>query len=262
MPLRPNLLNSTKKFVPVRNSLLAFSLALVLFGCGELKSATEYLISGNEAFKRNDYKQAEIEYRKAIRLEPKSSTALNNLGVILNELGKYDDAVTILNQAISVDPKNVIAHYTLAQALTKKGMYAEAIVASRKAVELSNTEIGGHKALAYASLLKGKKEQNKEDLKVAIDEYRFILQSDSDDDVSHQNLGEALALYGDQTTALAEERKAVELNPDNLAARKLLAVYLHESGESEDAAKQLDTVIEKDPADAEARELRTKIAGR
>jgi tetratricopeptide (TPR) repeat protein len=254
----PNLLSKAPTG-RLKVSLLALFAALVMVGCGELKSATEYLIAGNEAFKRSDYKQAEIEYRNAIKLEPKSSTALNNLGVILNELGKYDDAVEILNKAIAVDPKNCIAHYTLSQSLIKKEQYPQAIIEARKAVELKNDEVGGHKALALASLMLGKKEQNKETLKVAVDEYHFILQSDNDDDSAHRNLGEALAAMDDKDSALVEVRKAVELNPDNLSARKLLAALLQEKGDKAEAGKQLDVIIQKDPADSEARKLKAQL---
>lgn len=261
MPLRWPTLPSINTGARVRSSLAAVFAASLLFGCGEIKSATEYLISGNEAFKRNDYKQAELDYKNAIRLEPNSSTALNNLGVVLNELGKYDDAQATLSKAISVDPKNVIAHYTLAQVFIKRGNYPEAIAEAHKSIELSSNEMGGHKALAEASLRKGKQEKNNDDLKSAIDEYHFILQSDSDDDAAHQNLGEALAATGDKDAALVEEKKAVELNPDNLGARKALATLLHEKGDNQDAVDQLDTVIKKDASDTEARKLRTEING-
>ena len=233
--------------------------SMLLFGCGEIKSATEYLISGNEAFQRNDYKQAEIEYKKAIHLEPNSSTALNNLGVVLNELGKYDDAVAILTRAVKIDPKNVIARYTLAQALTKSGKYAEAIVEAKQAVELGNSDLGGHRALAQAALLKAKKDKDSEDLKLAIAEYHVILQVDPDDDQAHHNLGDALAMQNDKDGAITEQKKAVELNEDNLAAHKSLANLLHEKGDNEGAQKQLDIIIKKNPSDTEARTLRGSL---
>ena len=254
---RPLLLNKMPKVNQgLRAAVTTAACAMLLFGCGEIKSATEYLISGNEAFQRQDYKQAEIEYKKAIHLEPNSSTALNNLGVVLNELGKYDDAVAILTRAVKIDPKNVIAHYTLAQALTKSGKYAEAIAAAKQAVELGNSDLGGHRALAQAALLKATKDKDNEALKLAIDEYHVILQVDPDDDQAHHNLGDALAMQNDKDGAIAEEKKAVELNEDNLAAHKSLAKLLHEKGDNAGAQKQLDIVIKKNPSDTEARTLR------
>ncbi len=253
------LLVQNKDIVRIRAACLAAFAGLVLAGCGEFKSATEYLIAGNEAFKRNNYKQAEIEYRNALRLEPESSTALNNLGVILNELGNNDDAIAILSKATKIDPKNIIAHYTLSQAQTKKGLYEEAIVNARRAIDLSTDDLGGHRALALASLMKAKRDSNQEDLKIAIAEYRTILQSESDDDATHHHLAEALELSGDATGALIEGKKAVQDNPDNLVARKLVARLMIDSGDKDGASAELKTVIEKDPSDAEARKLQSSL---
>jgi Tfp pilus assembly protein PilF len=117
--------NSNEK---TRLSSLAFSLLLLvstgglasLTGCQQLRpTAASFLIRGNEYFKMNEYEKAEHEYREALLSEPKSATALNNLGVILNERSRYDDAISILTQAIEVDPKNAIAHYVLSEAYAK-----------------------------------------------------------------------------------------------------------------------------------------------
>lgn len=229
----------------------------MLCGCGELKTATEYLYAGNEAFKTGNYKEAESEYRQAIKLEPKSETALNNLGVVLNEVGRAGEAAEILKQAVAIDPTNGIAYYTLAKALTKQGLYADAIAAARKSIELAPTDLNGHRALAEASLLKAKKEGSAEDLTAAVDQFNYVIQVDADDDAAHQSLGEGLSLQKDVEGAIAEEKKAVELNPDNRDARKLLAELLHGKGEDIAALKEIDAILEKDKSDGDVRKLRT-----
>jgi tetratricopeptide (TPR) repeat protein len=262
MPLRPLLRSPINVSVGKRclTALLILTASGMLAAC-EVRGAADYLISGNEAFQRNDYKEAEADYRHALKAEPNSSTALNNLGVILNELGRYDEAIDILSRAVKVDPKNTIAHYALSTALSKQGQYDRAMEEARTAISLSNSDLNGHRALANAALLKAKQQNNSDALHVAIEEYRTILQSDSDDDHAHQSLGVALGIQGDKEGALSEEKKAVELNPDNLGARKELARLLHDSGSNDEALKELDTVLEKDKTDAEARKMRDEIKG-
>jgi tetratricopeptide (TPR) repeat protein len=208
------------------STLLAVVSALVLCcGCTlELKTATEYLISGNEAFKAGDYRKAEKEYREALRLEPKSATALNNLGVVLNQLDEYAEATAVLRRATVVDPKNAIAHYTLAKVLTKTKAYDEALSEAQRAVDLAPDEMAAHRTLAETALAKAKSPGGTDDdWQLAIEEYRCILSSDPDDDFAQQNLGEALAKTGDKAGAVAALKKSVELNKDNAEARRLLA---------------------------------------
>jgi len=89
-----------------RLPVVAALLALVsLSACQlNLKTSTEYLISGNEYFKAGDYKNAENDYRTALKLDPSSATAKNNLGVILNEQGQYDEAIAMYHKALVIQP--------------------------------------------------------------------------------------------------------------------------------------------------------------
>ncbi len=237
------------------SALAAIGMTTLLFGCGELKSATEYLYAGNEAFKAGDYKTAESEYRQAVRLEPKSETALNNLGVVLNEVGRSREAVDTLKQAVAIDPTNSIAYYTLSKALIKQEQYVDAIAAARKSIELAPTDLNGHRALAEASLLKARKDGTPEDLKVAVDSFNYVLQVDPDDDAAHQSLGEGLAQQKDTEGAMSELKKAIELNPDNKEARKALAELLHNKGQDAEALKEIDAVLDSDKSDSQARKL-------
>ena len=257
------LLPSTKNIVRMRAALAAVVAAASLSACAEYHSATDYLIAGNEAFQRNEYKQAEIEYRNAIKLDPTSETALNNLGVILNELGKSDEAIEVLRKAISIQQTNIIAHYTLSQALAKKGDLDGAIAEAKAALAQpkGNEELGAHKALAQASLQKAKKDKNQDALKVAIDEFHTLIQSEADDADAHFGLGDALNVSGDKEAAMTEVKKAVDLNPDLLTARKMLAQFYIEQGKKDAAAKELQTVLKKDPSDSEARKLQAEVGG-
>lgn len=232
----------------------------MLGGC-EMRGATDYLISGNEAFQRNDYREAESDYRNALRIEPKSATALNNLGVILNELGKYDEAAAFLRQAIEVDDKNAIAHYALAQSLLKTGKYDQAVEQARKAITLTSDDMGGHRVLAQALLLRARQNNSADDMKTAAEEFHIILQADQDDDRAHAGLAEIEMMQADKPAAIGEATKSVELNPDNLGARKLLARLLHDQGNNAEALKQLDAVIQKNRSDDEAIQLRKQYQG-
>jgi len=157
-----------------------FCCTLTLSSCStEFKTSTDYLIAGKEYFKAGDYKKAEVEFQKALKKEPDSATvkatATNNLGVIYNEQGRFDDAINVLKEATTVDPKNAIARYVLANALTKKGRFDEALVEAQMSTELDKSEPGAYRALAEAALGKG-------DVALAITSYRLASHLEPDKD--------------------------------------------------------------------------------
>ena len=49
--------------------------------------------------------EAIAELHKAIELDPKYAAAHANLGVVLNGLGRHDEAIAELHKAIELDPK-------------------------------------------------------------------------------------------------------------------------------------------------------------
>ena len=114
---------------------------------------------GSVYFKLGDYINAEEMFRKALQINPLSTEAysnitftlfkskkfeqgieagkeaeelgientnlLNNLALILTELGKYDEAIEKLNRAISMDDKFLTAHINHGIAYQNKGMLKE-----------------------------------------------------------------------------------------------------------------------------------------
>jgi tetratricopeptide (TPR) repeat protein len=210
---------------------LALTAAVLLIGgffsaCQmNLKTSTEYLISGNEYFKAGDYQNAEKDYRTALKLDPSSATAQNNLGVILNEEGRYDEAIEVLREAIHADSKNAIAHYVLARSLTKKGLFDDAIIEAQLATELDKTEPAAYKALAEAALAKGAAD-------VAINAYRCSVRLDPENDEYHHELE-------DIDGQIAEEKKCLELNPENKEATSALREALQKKGVSEETTPEV-----------------------
>jgi superkiller protein 3 len=198
--------------------------------CGmQFKTSTDYLVSGNEYFKTGDYVKAEQEYRQALKLDPKSAIAESNLGVILGEVGRLDEAIATLQRALELDPKNAVAHYVLAEALIKKGHVDEALSQARTAVKLSPAEAAAYRALAHAALARG-------DASLAVEASNSAVKLDSDNSVSHEYLGQALFSIGDLESAQMEEKKALDLDAENNEARLQLTAMQNMTGKKNKTA--------------------------
>ena len=59
-------------------------------------------------------------FREAVRLSPRSVTALGNLGAALGVAGRIDEAVAHFRQALQIDPGNEAARRNLELALERR----------------------------------------------------------------------------------------------------------------------------------------------
>ena len=68
---------------------------------------------GNIYWIKKDFERAEFYFRKAIELDPNLIVSYNNLALMLDENGKKDEAIEILNQGIIANPGNIELKMTL-----------------------------------------------------------------------------------------------------------------------------------------------------
>lgn len=68
---------------------------------------------GNIYWIKGDFKRAEFNFRKAIELSFNLIVSYNNLALMLDENGKKEEAIKILNQGIAANPDSVELKYYL-----------------------------------------------------------------------------------------------------------------------------------------------------
>ena len=52
------------------------------------------------------YNEAIEYYDKALEIDPENAEALNNKGVALDDLGKYNEAIEYYDKVLEIDPKH------------------------------------------------------------------------------------------------------------------------------------------------------------
>jgi tetratricopeptide (TPR) repeat protein len=154
----------------------------------------EYQVTSliNEADRLGDdkkFEEAALKYKAALRLDPNSVLAHNNLGSALQDQGKLEAAIASYQAALHLDPNSVLAHNNLGSALQDQGKLEAAIASYQTALRLDPNFAYAHCGLGSALEKQGK-------LEAAIASYQIALRLDPNYAIAQQNLGIALFKQG------------------------------------------------------------------
>src|SRR5262249_51649776 len=118
-------------------------------------------------YQQSEYKPAEKEFKKAIKLNPYYTDAHNHLGLVYREEKEYDDALSqfqaALNDKAYKTPEKI--HLNIGHLYMARGMYPEAIASFQKAVALKPDYLRGHLGLGAAYARAGKKDLSEKELR-------------------------------------------------------------------------------------------------
>jgi tetratricopeptide (TPR) repeat protein len=150
------------------------------------------------------YADSETLWRSTIDRNPACWVAYLNLGDVLFQNGKVDEAITNFQQALQIRPDYAEASYDLGNALLQKGKIDEAIARYQQTLLIKPDYAKAHNNLGTALFQKGKVDE-------AIAHYQQALLINPDDANAHNNLGNALRQKGNIEEAIVQYQKALEL---------------------------------------------------
>lgn len=205
--------------------------------------------------------EAEANFQRAIALED-SSDYYNNLGVLMKEQDRLDDAIAAYEQAVARAPRFAAAHYNLGNAYRAKGQMDPAAECFRRAVEIDPQhgralaacgqmlQTSGRAADAVPILERavvlvphdaglvcdlGNALQTLGQLPAADAAYRRSLQLDPLLSRAWYSLGCAESSRKEYVAAIASFRKALEILPEWPEAQHNLGQVLFKLGQVEEA---------------------------
>ncbi|MFP4485435.1 MAG: tetratricopeptide repeat protein, partial [Campylobacterales bacterium] len=111
---------------------------------------------GNLFYTLSNYKNAELIYQRALEIEPSSTQALVNLGVIKKELQKYDEAEKLYKKALDINPKDAAARNNIGVLYKTTKNFNSAVKNLREAIKINPNH-----ADAYSNIGATLKETNK-----------------------------------------------------------------------------------------------------
>jgi tetratricopeptide (TPR) repeat protein len=124
----------------------------------------------NALAQTGQYDEAIRHYREAIRLNPRGAKGADqlNLGLVLQALGRNEEAVEVLRQSIEINPEFPIAHLALGRSLLALGRTAEAIPPLRQATAASPRDPQAWFELGRALATEGHTAEAKETLQTSL----------------------------------------------------------------------------------------------
>lgn len=165
-----------------------------------------------------DYEGAVKHFELSIAELP-TSAAWNNLGNVLNELKRYDEAELAYREAIKLDPELVYAHNGLGNALYGLKHYEEAATSYREAIHIDPGFAEAHNGLGSLC-------NSLERYKEAETSCREAIRLDPKSSAAYSNLGIALYEIGRNDEAEEALREAIHIDPNSAAPHNNLSRVL------------------------------------
>jgi tetratricopeptide (TPR) repeat protein len=222
---------------------------------------------GNALTENGEFEEAVREHQLALTLQPNFPEAHQNLAFTYRTEGKFEAAVDEDSWAIRLRPEFTLARCDLARDLNLAGEYEASLVNFKEAIEKSpedNVALAETRAAdalrdardfdaAIEHYTKALKKKDDYDAYIGLgytyhEQYKLAdamksfqhARSLRDDAYTHVGIGIVLESEGWRAAAIVEYRQALQRDPDNPFAHKILADALEAQGEYVAARRERD----------------------
>lgn len=189
--------------------------------------------------------QAATQYRNALKVKPSLKEAAENLGVLSQEQGDVPTAVQIYQDVAKQHPEDASSRARLAEIYRQNGEYDRAMSFARQALVRDSRSVAAYKVMMATYL--DRKQLSMAKL-VAI---RALKISEADPEL-HYTVGLILLQEQDQTKALVQFKRALEVKPDHLPSHIILAKLALKNENYPRAEQHLRSILQADAKNAEA----------
>jgi tetratricopeptide (TPR) repeat protein len=230
----------TASAVGLRTALV-LALAAVLVGCSGDPAVRkqEHLDKGNQFAAEEKYREAVVEYRNALQIDPTFGAAHHKAAEAYAKLGDAPRALAEYVRAADLLPNDLELQVTTGALLMASGR-AEAARARADAVLAKDPK---H---AAAHVLRGNALGGLNELDQALSSMEEAIRLDPGRGSTYAQMGAVQMAKGDQAKAEESFRKAVEISPDWVAGHLALAQYLWAIGQPDAAEREFQTALKID----------------
>ena len=204
-----------------------------------------YLCLGNNFHRQEKLDDAELNFKKAVNLNPSYLPALYNLGLILNKKQRFDDSISFFKKVINLKPDFANGYYSLGLTQFNLGKLDSAIINLKKATELKPEYPQAFFNLGVVMRELGRKIESLEYFQQSINLKKNYTRAYNLLGVTHKELGQ----YDE---ALKNFHEAINLEPNYAEAFNNLGNALKELGRFEESNFYFRKAIDLKPDYADA----------
>ena len=224
-----------------RSKYILFAVfALLAAGASAQKAERDYIRKGNRFFNDSVFVDAEVNYRKALEANPKSTVSMYNLGNTLSQQQKFKEAMEQYVAAGKIEKdKMKLAHiYHNMGVLFQAGKdYGQAVEAYKMSLRNNPKDDETRYNLALAQKLLKDQQQNQQNQDQNQDQNK-----DNQENKQDQKQDQNKDKQNDQKQPPKPEKKENEMSKEN--AEQLLNSVMQDEKETQDKVKKQQQVIQ------------------
>jgi protein O-mannosyl-transferase len=200
------------------------------------------------------FEEALVNIKKAVNLQPNYAESHNNLGNALSGLNRFNDANIHYKTAINLKPNYAEAHNNLANSLNKKSNIDQAIIYYKKAIQLKPEYSEAHFNFGVALNKWNRYEE-------AIDHLQETIRLEPNFSRAHLALGNIFIKKENFESAIYHLEATIQIDPHNPIAHNSLGSVLGKQGNFTKAITHFNTSLQVNPFYKEAHQnLGTALA--
>ncbi|WP_207062080.1 lipopolysaccharide assembly protein LapB [Motiliproteus sp. SC1-56] len=216
------------------NTFIEKSTSLPFLGLPQPKSVEEAITNGNNAYAASDFNRALFEYVRALDLDAKNPGIYVSIGNVHKKMKNHNVAQLAYGEALKIDPKSISALENIALLFLKQNNIAQAKYHANKAINTYiNKTPSEIKEVAFpvsSYTLMGIISDLKSDHQQALTYYTKVLNKTADNPSIYNNIGYSYYLSGNLRAAEMSFKKSIALdNNYAMAWRNLGLLYAREN---------------------------------
>src|SRR6516225_4711175 len=224
--------------------LLIVPLALLVGSCRK-KSTSELVQNAANYMAAGEYGKAIIEYKNALKVEPRSPELQYKLGDAYSRNGQWQEAFLCFRKAVDLRPDYALAQLTLGSFYLAAKQYNDVTKAAQVVLAKDPEN-------ADANILLAEVYATNKNIPEAITVLEKVVKWHPDSSLAYLNLGVVYTMQGKPDAGLEQFQKAIEIDPKSVKARRTLATYYLSQKQFDKAEEQYRAAVTANPDSVQA----------